>query len=96
MILSHLICVRRCCEAYLHGLELRVSHEGSLGDAFDFVVVEAAACAKQSVREDLDAFLILAFAFVHFTENGDVFAKQEASPVSSCCTCLAQLRNIFG
>lgn len=81
---------------YLHGLELRVSHEGSLGDAFDFVVVEAAACAKQSVREDLHTYLVFAFPFVHFKETGEAFVKQEARHVSSCCTCLVQLRNIFG
>lgn len=37
----------RCClEAYLHGLQLRVSKKSSLGDALDFVVVEAAARTK--------------------------------------------------
>lgn len=33
----------------LHGLELRVSHKRSLGDAFDIIIMEAAVSIKKTI-----------------------------------------------
>lgn len=66
----------------LHGLELRVSHEGPLRDGFDIVVMEAAVNIKNILLDSLS----ICFWFCVRRKTGCV-CEREAIHMSSCCTC---------